>query len=154
MPDPQLRREGNLRFVSLPVVGWPADPSVLDAQVAHLLDEQEAEAYGPLCLLFSVPPGDEPATAWECQVGRAVTGMAVGGGSDGLLVEDYRQLTALHVEHAGAIRDLPTTWRRLDAHARTMGWRPRPYWRVALRDRRMADGNLLPEAEVSVFVDR
>ncbi len=152
MPDPLVRREGNLRLVSVNSPGYPLDPPALGARVQAFLDGQEAEANGPLVLLFALAPGDDGPATWECQTGYAVTGMAMG--ADGVVVEDYRQLTALHAPHLGPIRDLPETWRRLDAHARAMGWRPRPYWRLALRDRRLADGNLLPEAEVSVFVDR
>lgn len=152
MADPLLRHDGNVRLASLPSPGWPADPWALGDRVRDLLDDQELEPYGALQVWFSVPPGDDPPARWECQVGWTVAGMP--HPADGLLIEDYRRLDAFAVAHGGPVRDLGATWRRLDAHARTAGWRPRPYWRLALRDRRLADGNLLPEAEVSLFVER
>jgi hypothetical protein len=152
MADPQLRREGNLRLASMPSPGWPADPWATGALVRELLDDQDLEPHGSLLVWFSMPPGEDPPERWECQVGWAVTGMP--HPDAGMLVEDYRQLNACVLAHPGPIRDLPATWRRIDAHVRTAGWRPRPYWRLALRDRRLADGNLLPEAEVALFVER
>ena len=56
--------------------------------------------------------------------------------------------------HAGPIRDLDSTHRRLVEHARTLGHVVRPYWRLALWRKRLADGNALPLAEVTVFVER
>jgi hypothetical protein len=152
MAEPQLRRDGNLRLASMSSPGWPDDPWALGALVRDLLDDQDLDPYGPLLVWFTMPPGDDPPARWECQVGWAVAGMP--RPDAGMVVEDYRQLTACAVAHAGTVRDLPATWRRLDAHARAAGWRPRPYWRLALRNRRLADGNLLPEAEVALFVER
>jgi hypothetical protein len=85
-------------------------------------------------------------------VGVAITGMA--RSLQGMLIEDYRNLVALSLPHSGAIRDLPQTWRKLHDHGRSLGRQVRPYWRLALRDRRLADGNLLPVADVAVFLDR
>ena len=73
---------------------------------------------------------------------------------EGVMIEDYRQLVALSQPHQGAIRDLPRTWQRLHDHGRSLGHRLRPYWRISLRRRRLADGNLLPVADVAVFLDR
>lgn len=150
--DPVLTREGNLRFAAIASAGYPADPAALHAEVLRLLAGQEAEPYGAVTLLFSVPPEDRAPPAWECQVGTPITGLARPMGA--MVIEDYRQLTSLSLPHAGPVRELPATWRRLEAHARAAGQRLRPYWRLALRDRRLADGNLLPIAEAAVFVDR
>ena len=151
MPEPLLKKEGNLRFASLPAPGYPADPWQLADRVRELLDEQEIDSYGPVTLLFANAVIDEPASAWECQVGLAITGMA--RPMHGMLVEDYRNLVALSLPHQGPIRDLPLTWRALRDHGRSLGRQVRPYWRLALRDRRLADGNLLPVADVAVFLD-
>ncbi len=108
--------------------------------------------YGPTTLLFSVPPDDLAPAAWDCQVGVAVTGQPVS--LPGVSLEDYRNLYALSLPHSGAVRDLGLTHRRLCDHAKGLGYRLRPYWRLALRARRLADGNLLPVADVAVFIDR
>ena len=152
MPEPLLKREGNLRFVGLASPGWPADPQALAAEVLRRLDGLEATPYGPATLLFSQSPAEGAPETWECQVGTAITGLppAVPGAQ----VEDYRGLYALSLPHAGSVRDLPATWRRLTEHARGLGYRVRPYWRLALRRRRLADGNLLPVADAAVFLDR
>jgi hypothetical protein len=152
MSEPLLKSEGNLRFASLASVGYPGDPWLLAERVHELLDEQEIDAYGPLLVWFPGAPGETLASAWECQVGVAITGMA--RSQQGMLIEDYRHLVALSLPHSGAIRDLPQTWRKLHDHGRSLGRQVRPYWRLALRDRRLADGNLLPVAEVAVFLDR
>jgi hypothetical protein len=149
--EPTLAREGNLRLASLASRGYPIDPFALAHEVARLLEGQEVEAYGATTVLVSLPPEDQPPAAWECQVGTAITGLARPIGP--LLVEDYRQLRALSLPHAGPIKDLPATWRRLAEKARAMGGGVRPYWRIALRNRRLADGNMLPSADVSVFLD-
>ena len=152
MPDPIAAREGNLRLASIPMHGYPADPFAVAREVERLLDGQEVEPYGPTVIFVSLPPGEQPPSAWECQVGTAITGMGRAIGA--MTIEDYRQLRSLALPHAGPIRDLPTTWARLDAHARAAGDRLRPYWRVSLRKRRLADGNLLPSAELAVVLAR
>lgn len=152
MSEPLLKTEGNLRFASLASVGYPADPWQLAERVHELLDEQEIDTYGPVMLWFAGAPTDILPQAWECQVGVAITGMA--RSQHGMLIEDYRNLVALSLPHSKAIRDLPQTWRTLHDHGRSLGRQVRPYWRLALRDRRLADGNLLPVADVAVFLDR
>ncbi len=149
--EPLLKKEGNLRFASLAAPGYPADPVELADRVRALLDAQDIDTYGPVTLLFGNHVVEEPPARWECQVGLAMTGLA--RPTDGMLVEDYRNLIALSLPHQGPIRDLPRTWRRLHDHGRSLGRQVRPYWRLALRDRRLADGNLLPVADVAVFLE-
>ncbi len=151
MPEPLLKKEGNLRFASVAAPGYPLDPWALAEQVRTLLDEQEIDTYGPVTLLFSNGLIDLAPDAWECQVGVAITGLARPTG--GMLIEDYRNLVALSLPHSGPIRELPRTWRTLHDHGRSLGKQVRPYWRLALRDRRLADGNLLPVADVAVFLE-
>jgi hypothetical protein len=151
MPEPLLKKEGNLRFASIAAPGYPLDPWALAEQVRTLLDAQEIDTYGPVTLLFSNGLIDLAPDAWECQVGVAITGLARPTG--GMLIEDYRNLVALSLPHNGPIRELPRTWRTLHDHGRSLGKQVRPYWRLALRDRRLADGNLLPVADVAVFLE-
>jgi hypothetical protein len=120
--------------------------------VRDLLDDQEIDAYGPSTIWLATSPVDIPIASWDCQVGLACTGLP--RPVDGMLIEDYRQLVALSQPHPGPILDLPRTWQRLHDHGRSLGHRLRPYWRVCLRRRRLADGNLLPVADVAVFLDR
>lgn len=150
--EPLLKREGNLRFAGVPSSGYPADAMALAASVRERLAGVALVPYGPSTLLFSIPPEDLAPDAWDCQVGVAVTGqpLAVAG----VTLEDYRNLYALSLPHSGPIRDLGLTHRRLSDHAKGLGYRLRPYWRLALRGRRLADGNLLPVADVAVFIDR
>jgi hypothetical protein len=150
--EPILKREGNLRFAGVPSAGYPADALTLAASVRERLSGVALVPYGPLSLLFSVPPDDLAPAAWDCQVGVAVTGQPVA--VTGVTLEDYRNLYALSLPHSGPVRDLGLTHRRLSDHAKGMGYRLRPYWRLALRGRRLADGNLLPVADVAVFIDR
>jgi hypothetical protein len=150
--EPTLAREGNLRLASLPSRGYPVDPWGLREQVLALLEGQEVEPYGPVAIFFNLPPEAEPIAAAECQVGTAISGLGRSRGA--LVVEDYRGLSALSLPHPGPIRELALTWRRLAEAAGAREQPTRPYWRVALRTSRMADGNLLPQAEVSVFLDR
>lgn len=152
MAEPLLKREGNLRFVGMACRGWPADPLALAGEVRSRLVGTTLVPHGPASVLFSLPPEDLPPDQWECQVGTAVTGLPAT--IPGLSVEDYRGLHALSQPHRGAVRDLPATLRALTDHARGLGHRLRPYWRLALRCRRLADGNLLPVADVAVFLDR
>lgn len=152
MAEPLLKREGNLRFAGVPSAGYPADPLALVSDVRERLAGVALVPYGPSSLLFSVPPDDLAPNAWECQVGVAVTGQPAAVA--GVTLEDYRNLYALSLPHSGPVRDLGLTHRRLSEHARSMGYRLRPYWRLALRGRRLADGNLLPVADVAVFIDR
>lgn len=153
MADPKLTREGNLRIAGLAVEGYPDDAEASHAQVLARIATTQARAYGPVQMWFSLPPEDLPPARWSGQVGSAITGLP--GTGTGLLVEDYRNLLALSLPHAGPIRELPITWRRLIEHARrlTLGT-PRPYWRLQLRRRRMPDGNPLPIAECAIFLDR
>ena len=152
MPDPVLKREGNLRFAGMASVGYPVDPLALVAQVRQRLASTALVPFGAASLWFSVAPDDAPATTWDCQVGLGVTGQPVA--LDGVTLEDYRNLYALSLSHTGPMRELPLTHRRLLEHAKSLGHRVRPYWRLALRGRRLADGNLLPLADVAVFIDR
>jgi hypothetical protein len=152
MADPVASREGNLRLASIPARGYPPDPFAMAREVQRLLEGQEVEAYGPTVVFVNLPPEDQPPQAWDCQVGTAITGLGRSLGA--MTIEDYRQLRSLSLPHSGPIRELGATWRRLEAHARAANQRLRPYWRLALRNRRLADGNLLPLAEVAVFIDR
>ncbi len=152
MPDPVFRSDGNLRFAAFAQAGYPEDPEALAARARALLVGQDGVAtYGPSTVLVSLPP-DELPQAWECQVGTPITGLA--RPSEGLAIEDYRGLYALTLVHQGSIRELASTHRRLADHGRSLGHGVRPYWRIALWRRRLADGNLLPATEVSVFLDR
>lgn len=150
MAEPTLSREGNLRFASLPCRGYPADPWAMVAEVKRLLAGQDIEIYGAVSIFFSLPVDD--LTSCECQVGSAISGLGRPLGT--MMIEDYRQLTALSLPHAGPVRELATTYQRLEAHARAQNRGVRPYWRLALRNQRMADGNVLPAAEASLFLDR
>lgn len=152
MVEPLLKREGNLRFAGVACPGYPVDPLALVAGLKRRLEGCALIPYGAATLLFSVPPDDLPPARWECQAGTAVTGEP--RPVDGVQLEDYRGLYALSLPHSGPVRDLPATVRRLGEHGRGLGYRTRPYWRLALRSRRLADGNLLPVADVAVFLDR
>ena len=152
MAEPQLVHEGNLRLVGRPLRGWPEDPWAVVRQVRDLMDAQDIDTHGPPTLWFASSPLDDAPSEWDVVAGCACTGLP--RPVDGLLVEDYRRLDAVTLDHKGAIRELPATWRRLREHGQAMGHRLRPYWRVRLRDRRLADGNLLPLAEVAVFLER
>lgn len=152
MVEPLLKREGNLRFAGVSSGGYPLDPLRLAATVQERLVSVALVPYGPTSLMFSIPPDDLAPTAWDCQVGLAVTGQPVT--IAGISLEDYRNLYALSLPHSGPTRELGLTHRRLSDHAKSLGYRLRPYWRLALRGRRLADGNLLPVADVAVFIDR
>lgn len=151
--EPKLTREGNLRFAGLSQVGYPLDPETLISEVHKRLAVTPARAHGASLLWFSLPPEAGPPDRWDCQAGTAVVGLP--GAGAGLLVEDYRNLLALSLPHAGPVRELSITWRRLIEHARRLSLGTvRPYWRLALRRRRMPDGNPLPLSELAVFLDR
>ncbi len=151
MADPLLKHEGNLRFAGFPITGYPADALALGERIRALLDEQEIDPYGPVTLWFGASPEHAEPAAWEGLVGVACTGFP--RPVEGLLVEDYRRLEALSLPHQGPVKDLGRTWRRLADHGQSLGHRLRPYWRLSLRARRLADGNLLPVADVAVFLD-
>lgn len=151
MAEPLLRREGNLRFAGLACPGYPEDPWAICAEVRRLLAGEKVDFIGPPTLLFSLPP-QGAAADWECQVGLALSGLPAPRGT--LAIEDYSQLSALSLPHPGPIADLAATHRRLADHGRSLGHQVRPYWRLALRRRRLADGNGLPVSEVAVFLDR
>ena len=151
--EPRLRREGNMRLAALPCDGLPEEPEPLRAEVLNLLAEQEGIApHGPLTVLFDLPPEGEDPRTWRCLVGSPITGFP--RPRPPLLIEDYAGLQALALPHFGPLRELAASWRLLSEHARAHGWTPRPYWRLALHRRQTADGNLFPEPELSVFVDR
>lgn len=151
MAEPLLKQEGNLRLVGFPLTGYPADPLSRAEEVRALLEAQEIDTYGPVTLLFGSNPEHEPPARWEGLLGLACTGLP--RPVEGLLVEDYRRLSALSLPHQGPVQDLTRTWRRLQDHGQSLGHRLRPYWRLSLRARRLADGNLLPVADVAVFLD-
>lgn len=152
MADPTLRSEGNLRFAGVARTGYPVDAEALADRVRGLVEGQPGVAsHGPAALLFTLPPHGNP-DEWECQVGVAVTGLP--RPVQDVQVEDYHALHAVVLPHSGPIRDLDSTHRRLVEHARTLGHVVRPYWRLSLCRKRLADGNALPLAEVAVFVDR
>ena len=151
MADPLLKHDGNLRFAGFPITGYPMDPQALGERVKALLDEQEIDTYGALTLWFGSSPEHEEPARWEGLVGLACTGFP--RPVEGMMVEDYRNLSALSLPHSGPIKDLGRTWRRLADHGQSLGHRLRPYWRLSLRARRLADGNLLPVADVAVFLD-
>ncbi len=150
--EPLLKREGNLRLVSAPSQGYPINALALVQQVRDKLTGSGLVPYGAATVWFSLPPADAAPTAWECQVGISVTGQPTK--IPGLSIEDYRGLYALSLPHSGPIRDLAHTHRRLVEHAKSMSYPVRPYWRLALRGRRLADGNILPVSDVAVFIDR
>jgi hypothetical protein len=150
--EPLLKREGNLRLVAAPCLGYPVNALALVQQVREQLTGSALVPYGAATVWFSVPPAEAPPTTWECQVGIAVTGQPTT--IAGLNIEDYRGLYALSLPHSGPIRDLAHTYRRLVEHAKSMSYPVRPYWRLALRGRRLADGNVLPVSDVAVFIDR
>lgn len=152
MPEPHLVSEGNLRFASIAADGLPCSVDARDREVRELLAAKGGcEHAGPATIIIDLPPNDAPAD-WRCQVGCAVIGQPRPHGA--LLVEDYRGLQSLGCDHHGSWRDLAGTHAELAAHAQAMGWRLRPYWRVALPRQRSADGHLVPGCAVSVFLDR
>jgi hypothetical protein len=150
--EPLLKREGNLRLVSMHNQGYPINALALVQQVRDQLTGSTLVPHGAATLWFSSPPTDTAPATWECQVGIAVTGQPTS--IAGLIIEDYRGLYALSLPHSGPIRDLAHTHRRLVEHAKSMSYPVRPYWRLALRARRLADGNILPVSDVAVFIDR
>lgn len=157
MPDPKLTREGNLRLACIAGNGWPADPLLAAEGLRETVAAQGASAYGPVQLFLAGAPGGEPPAAWEVHLGLAVSGMPRPGAliaGQRVMVEDYRDLVALSMPHHGPVRELAQTWRRLADHGNALGHRLRPYWRVCLRRRQLADGNILPATEVAVFLDR
>lgn len=157
MPEPRLTRDGNLRIACLAGDGWPGDPLAVAAALRRSVHEQGASAYGAVQIFISGSPDDELPSAWEVHVGVAVSGMPQPGAKiagQRILIEDYRNLVALSLPHPGPARELGATWRRLAEHGRALGHRLRPYWRVALRRRQLADGNILPTCEVAVFLDQ
>jgi hypothetical protein len=150
--DPLQKREGNLRFAGIASSGYPLDPLGMVEELRQRLTACSYSCYGAASLLFSLPPEEHPSSAWECLVGTAVIGLPQV--VPGVQIEDYRALHALSLPHGGAIRDLSATVRRLADHGRSLGYRVRPYWRIALRSRMLGDGNILPSADVAVFLDR
>ncbi len=152
MAEPLLKREGNLRFAGLASEGYPLAPMALVTELMGRLKAHAVSPYGPTTLLFSVPPDDAAPDRWSCQVGLAITGLPTP--IAGVQIEDYRGLFALSLPHSGPIRELPATVRRLSEHGKGLGYRLRPYWRLALRRRSLNDGNLLPVADVAVFLDQ
>lgn len=157
MAEPLLKREGNIRFVSVISRGWPVDPLASATRVRTALAAQGISPYGAATVLLATTPEDSQAAEWDCQTGLCATGMprpADLASGERLVVEDFRDLIALSVPHQGPVKDLLRTWRRLADHGRSLGYRLRPYWRVALRRRQLADGNLLPVADVAVFLER
>ncbi|MCX8040522.1 MAG: hypothetical protein RMM29_06520 [Planctomycetota bacterium] len=157
MPEPKLVREGNLRLMCVAGLGWPREPLRLVDEVRRLAIAQGGEPYGPAQIFVAGNPEEEPLEAWECHVGCAVTGMprpgACTSAGQRVLIEDYRQLVAVTLPHHGPLRRLGDSWRSLAQRAAQQGQRLRPYWRVRLVRRQLADGNLLPLAEVSAFID-
>jgi hypothetical protein len=151
MVEPSLKREGNLRFAGIASPGYPADPMAIGDEVKHLMDGQGLSFIGPLSLLFAMPPDGHPRE-WSCSIGSAVIGLARPAGQ--IAIEDYHALLALTLPHPGPIIEIGSVHRRLSEHARAIGYRIRPYWRVSLWRRRLADGNLMPATELSVFLDR
>jgi hypothetical protein len=152
MSEPAIRTEGNLRFAGISCQGYPAAAESLGRSVAATVAKQPGvEAYGPATVLFTLPPHGEPET-WECQVGTSVIGLPQP--VDEIRIEDYHDLRACWVAHQGPITALADTHRRLVERARTQGNVVRPYWRVQLWRRRLADGSPMPVTEVSVFIER
>lgn len=152
MAEPAIRSEGNIRFAGSPCQGYPMDVVAQATAVAAKVAQQAGvSAYGPPTLLFTLPPHGEPAT-WEGQVGTTVTGLP--HPVDQVRIEDYHDLRACWVAHSGTIGDLAETHQRLTERARSQGFVVRPYWRVQLWRRRLADGSPLPVCEVSVFLER
>lgn len=149
--QPTLKREGNLRFAGMLSAGYPEDPTALGTEVKRRLGDQTVRFLGPTFLLFTTAPHGHPRE-WECYVGTALTGLP--RAPEGVVVEDYSGLYALTQPHQGSIMDLAATHRNLYEHGRSLGYQCRPYWRVALWRKRLADGNPLPATEVSVFLDK
>jgi hypothetical protein len=151
MAEPSLKREGNLRFAGVASPGFPTDALATADEVKRSMDGQGLSFIGPASLLFAMPPDSHPRE-WPCQVGTALIGLA--RPAEGIAIEDYHGLLALTLPHLGPIAEIGAVHRRLSEHARAIGYRIRPYWRVSLWRRRLADGNLMPATEVSVFLDR
>ena len=152
MADPRMRFEGNLRLASTHSDAYPPDVEYMYDLVLDDISEQPLNPYGPIQIYFNLPPDEQGPANWPCQIGTACTGL--GRASEHVYLEDYRNLHALVLNHMGPIKDMSQTYRRLRDHALAMGFRVRPYWRIALRRQQLADGNLYPQCEVSVFLDR
>ncbi|MFW5829330.1 MAG: hypothetical protein ACOCXA_03625 [Planctomycetota bacterium] len=151
MTTASIERVGNLRLAGIACAGYPAEPWSLMERVEALLAPQEVTIYGPAQLWFSLPPDGGPDT-WSCTIGRAIIGLARPGAE--LVVEDFADLHALSQSHMAAIDELALSHRALQEEAHRRKVRTRPYWRVALARQRLSDGGLLPQATVSVFLDR
>lgn len=155
MTEPKMHFDGNLRLASTHSDGYPADPEASCELVLEEISEQAVNPYGAIQIFFNLPPDASEGSApdsWPCQVGSAITGL--GRASSAVFIEDYRGLHALSLTHMASIKTLANTYQRLRDHAQAMGFRIRPYWRIALKRSRLADGNILPACEVSVFLDR
>lgn len=153
--EPVIRREGNLRFVSLPLEGWPFDYEDAIQPVDEVLasgTEQGIRGYGPAQIMVSLPPDDPDPQTWSMHLGRACTGIPAVRSP--LLVEDYQQLVTVTIPHHGPVRDLARSFRLAADFARSQGARPRPYWRISLHRRATPDGQGILVTEVAVFIDR
>lgn len=155
MPQPQQRREGNIRYASTDHIGYPEDVWGTVDQVIDLVQAAESvvpvTTYGPPVVLFPLPADDRDPSQWSCQVGTAITGLP--RARSPLLVDDYRRLRSVVLPHLGPVRELHLTWQRLMDYVSKEPLRPRPYWRLALTRHRLDDGTLLPVPEVALFVD-
>jgi len=150
--EAHLQHEGNLRLATLAQDGLPEQPlRVRDEVVERLRAQPALEPYGPAVVLIDLPPAEADPRSWRCQAGCCITGLPEA--SPPLLFEDYSRLEAFSLPHRGPLDRLHETWSELDRQARGRGWRPRPYWRLALHRRLTPDGNLLPESVVSIFVE-
>ena len=152
MAEPRMNYDGNLRLASMHSDGFPKDPENCNELVLDEICEQSVNPYGAIQIFFNLPPDDEGPESWPCQIGSAITGL--GRASASVFIEDYRGLHSLSLPHLSSIKTIANTYQRLRDHAQAMGFRIRPYWRVSLKRNRLADGNILPACDVSVFLDR
>ena len=131
---------------------FPADVDAAFGELRAQVDALDVQRYGPAIALVAMAPVDDDPAKWSCQIGYAVTGL--GRATPPLLIEDYQGLQAVTLPHHGSVRQIVDTWRRLDDHARSVGWLPRPYWRIAMHRERTGDGTIFPDTRVSIFIDR
>ena len=103
MAQPEARDEGNLRFASQAHSGLPLEgdaPWTCYHEVLASLEGQTCQPYGPLTIIFDLPPTDDDPSTWRCQIGTALTGGAQSNGDT--FVEDYRGLQTVSLPFLAA----------------------------------------------------
>ncbi len=152
MGNVEIKELGSLRFVHLEHTGYPYEHERMSKDIDGFISKMNLKPYGSRMIMIFDEPEAVPIDRWRTAVGRGMVGLVED--SEPFKVRDFSGLTSLGVEHEGTIEDLVRTYEQLKERATSEGRGIQSFWRVVFKRSRGAEGTIIPQTLVQLFVGK